>query len=268
MGILFRQSVLVAGLLILLGASQGLCQEGEDPKTRLQTIDRLLNQGDCRQAWQLLQEFPGDAQHPEQTLWRMACVQYEMGRVAASEQDAMRFYQAAEQFARAAIASNPSRSDGYKWLAIALGAQAKASDTQAQIQLSRAVKENIEQALALDPEDDLACLVLSRWHYKISALDFFARTFANLVYGGLPDASLSEAEKLLWRAISLHDRIAHRYHLAKVYERLGRREEAKAQLQRALLLPVTFPAEAEDREKSRDKLRKLQQLSTQADSRT
>jgi hypothetical protein len=56
----------------------------------------------------------------------------------------------------------------------------------------------------------------------------------------------------------LHDRVAHRYNLAKVYERQGRQEEAKTQLQKALLLPVTFPEEAEEQEKSRDKLQKWQ----------
>jgi hypothetical protein len=147
-------------------------------------------------------------------------------------------------------------------LAIALGAQAKESDTEAQIRLSREVKESIEKAIVLAPEDDIAYLVLSRWHYKISALDFFARTFAKLVYGGLPESSLGDAQQLLWRAIALRDRIAHRYNLAKVYERMNRREDAKAQLQLALLLPVTFPEEAEELEKARDKLKAWTQQSS------
>ena len=93
-----------------------------------------------------------------------------------------------------------------------------------------------------------------RWHYKISELSFLARTFANIIYGGLPDGSLDEAKKLLLLAIELHDRIAHRYNLARVYERMDLREYAKHQYQKVLILPVTFPEEAEEQEKAPKKL--------------
>jgi tetratricopeptide (TPR) repeat protein len=245
---------------MLLTPNSSLCQESA--AASLQKIDVLLNQGNNQQARRLLEELPEDRQNLDEKLWRMARLQYEMGRIAGTDQDALRCYQNAEKYARAAIANNPDRGDGYKWLAIALGAQAKESDTEAQIRLSREVKESIEKAIALAPEDDIAYLVLSRWHYKISALNFFARTYAKLVYGGLPEASLGDAQQLLWRAIALRDRIAHRYNLAKVYERMNRREDAKAQLQLALLLPVTFPEEAEELEKARDKLKAWTQQSS------
>jgi len=250
--------VLATALLLLLTANSALGQEITAAATSFPKIDGLIDQGHNQQAWRLLQGLPEDGQNLDEKLWRMARVQYEMGRVAASDHDALVCYQNAERYARAAIENNPDRGDGYKWLAIALGAQAKESDTKAQIRLSREVKESIEKAIALPPEDDIDYLVLSHWHYKVSALDFFARTVAKIVYGGLPEASLSEAEKLLWRATALRDRVAHRYNLAKVYERMDRREDAKAQLQMALLLPVTFPEEAEAQAKSRDKLQKWQ----------
>jgi tetratricopeptide (TPR) repeat protein len=245
-------------LMLLLAANTALCQGTAQLPATLQAIDALLDQGDNQQAWQRLQKLPEGGQPSDETLWRKARAQYEMGRVAETEQGATTSYQNAERYARAAIVENPHGGEGYKWLAIALGAQVKESDTQAQIRLSREVKESIEKAIALAPDDDISYLVLSRWHYKVSALGFMARTYANIVYGGLPEASLSEAEKLLWRAIALHDRIAHRYNLAKIYERMDRREDAKAQLHMALLLPVTFPEEAESQAKSRDKLKEWQ----------
>jgi hypothetical protein len=97
--------------------------------------------------------------------------------------------------------------------------------------------------------------VLSRWHYKVSGLGVIARTFARIIYGGIPEASLAEAEKLLLHAIALRDRISHRYNLAKVYDRMELNEDKKIQLQKALLLPVTFPEEAEELQKAREKLR-------------
>jgi len=253
--ILFR-GALLAVTLMLLTAYGALCQGINESATVFQKIDVLLNQGDNHQAWQLLQNIPETKENLDEKLWRLARLQYEMGRIAALDQNAMGFYLNAEKFARAAIANRPDSADGYKWLAIALGAQSIKNDTETQIRLSREIKENIEKALALAPDDDLACLVLSRWHYKISGLNFFSRSVSNIVYNGLPEASLDEAEKLLRRAIALHDRITHRYNLAKVYERINRKTEAKVQLQQALLLPVTFPEEAEALEKSRKKLLK------------
>ena len=135
-----------------------------------------------------------------------------------------------------------------------MGAQAKYSDTKTQVSQSKEIKESIEKAISLNPEDDISYLVLSRWHYKVSGLGTLARTFAKIIYGGIPKASLTEAEKLLWQAIQLHDRISHRYNLAKVYDRMERYEDKKIQLQQALLLPVTFPEEIEEQEKAREKL--------------
>jgi tetratricopeptide (TPR) repeat protein len=139
-------------------------------------------------------------------------------------------------------------------MAIALGAQADDAGVRTQIQLSRRVKENIDKALALDPNDDISLLVLSRWHYKVASLGIWSRAVVRVVYGGLPPASMNKSEELLLRAISIKDRIAHRYNLAKVYNQMGRREDALRQLRLALVLPVTFPEEADDLEKARRKL--------------
>jgi len=248
----------LAIVLLLLTASPALSQGLAETATCFKEIDGLLNQGDNQRAEQLLLGLPEDGPNADEKFSRMARVQYEMGRLAASDQDALTYYQKAEKYARAAIAKNPRGGDGYKWLAIALGAQAKENDTKTQIRLSREVKANIEKAIALAPDDDIAYLVLSRWHYKISALDFFSRAIANMIYDGLPEASLNDAESLLLQAIKLHDRIAHRYNLAKVYERMGRRGDALVQLQKALLLPVTFPEETEELQKTKDKLKAWQ----------
>ena len=175
-----------------------------------------------------------------------------MGRL--EEKRSSKLFKKSEEYARTAITQDPESGESYKWLAIALGAQSKYSDTKAQVRHSREIKESIEKAIALNPNDDISYLVLSRWHYKVSELGTVARAFAKIIYGGVPKASLAEAEKLLWQAIELYDRISHRYNLAKVYDRMERYEDKKIQLQQAILLPVTFPEEADEKEKARNKL--------------
>ena len=245
--------------MVLLSSSHGLSQDHLEAIVSYEKIDFLLDQGNNQHAWQLLQQ-PGIPNHAPELFWRKARVQYEMGRVAGEtdEGKAMACFEKAEEYARLAIAESPNRSEGYKWLAIALGAQLKYCDAKTQVRFSRDVKENIEKAIALNPDDDIAYLVLSRWHYKVSALSIFARAYAKLVYKGLPEASLDQSKQFLLKAIQLKDRIAHRYNLAKVYERMGQRKEAIEQLKLALLLPVTFPEEVKELEKAQEKLQKWQ----------
>ncbi len=183
-----------------------------------------------------------------------ASAQYELGQTSKDVEERSAYFRRAEEFAQQAVKADPQSDEGYKWLAVALGAQVEEADVETQIRLSRRIKENIEKALSLDPDDDISLLVLSRWHYKIASLELWTRTLVNLVYGDFPHASLEKAEDLLLRAISKKDRIAHRYSLAKIYHRMGRREAALDQLRLALTLPVTFTAEAEDVEKARRKL--------------
>ena len=238
-------------LMTLLGTNV-FCLENTET---LQTVDRLLNQGGNQQALQLLQELP---EGTVGKLCRMARLQYEIGQITEPESDRPEFFRQAEKYARAAIAAEPNNSGGYKWLAIALGAQAKYSTIKVQIEQSREIKKNIEKAIELNPDDDASYHVLSRWNYKIATLGFLSRAIVKIVYGGLPKASLEKAESLLLHAIKLHDRIAHRYNLAKVYDSMGRRKDAVEQLRRALTLPVTFPEEVVIREKVKRKLQKWQ----------
>lgn len=239
-------------------ANGASCDANIDDNTKLQQIDEMLNNGQNQQALHLLKASSvADDPNSFERLWRLARVYYEIGRL--DEEKKEQLFKKSEQYARSAMKRAPDCSDGYKWLAIALGAQAKYSDTKLQVRQSREIKENIEKAIELNPEDDISYLVLSRWHYKVSGLGVVARTFAKLIYGGIPEASLAEAEKLLLLAIELRDRISHRYNLAKIYKRMERSADQKKQLEKALLLPVTFPEEVKEREKAEKKLKEWQQ---------
>jgi tetratricopeptide (TPR) repeat protein len=242
-------------LFIFLGAAWTPAACGAD----FTAIDNLLSHGQARQALQALEQHEtGTAPADDAILWRMARAQYMLARTSTTAEERKTHLQRAETLADRAIEVAPQDDEGYKWLAITLGAQAEDAVIKTQIRFSRRIKEAIDKAIACDPDDDISLLVLSRWHYKIASLGFWTRAVVRLIYGGLPDASFEQAEKLLLQAISQQDRITHRYSLAKVYYRMGRRKEALQQLHKALTLPVTFPEEAEDIEKARRKLQRWQ----------
>jgi len=215
-------------------------------------VAKSKGEAGLQQLNRLKDAFPTEAT----ALCHKARTEYELGEKSKDMREKSNHFRQAEEFAQQAIKVDPKSGEGYKWLAIALGAQTEDVNVVSQIRLSRRVKENIDKTLSINPVDDIALLVLSRWHYKMASLEPWTRTFVKLIYGGdMPSASLEKAESLLHKAIAIKDRISHRYSLAKVYYRMGRREAALEQLRLALTLPVTFAAESEDIEKARRKLK-------------
>lgn len=104
-------------------------------------------------------------------------------------------------------------------------------DTRTKVVFSRLIKSESEQAIALDPDQDVAYYMLGRWNFGVVNMNFLERGFVKLVYGGLPTASNDEAVKDLKHAIELApNRIIHHAELAKVYAATGRTSLARQEL--------------------------------------
>lgn len=114
------------------------------------------------------------------------------------------------------------------------------SPAREKVALSRVVRDEAERALALDPSYAWAHHVLGRWHHEISALGRVARWWVKTFYGGLPEASPEAGLRHLRRAVELEPgESAHHVELGLALADAGRKEEARATLERALAFPVT-----------------------------
>ncbi len=141
-------------------------------------------------------------------------------------------------YAERAVALEPDKAVNVLSVAIARGRLATYSDTRTKVEFSRQIKADAERALALDPNYAWAHHVLARWHYEIASLGSMSRWFAKLIYGGLPNASFSEAESHLQRAIALEpENLIHRLELGFVYQAEGREDDARRQFERGLNMP-------------------------------
>ncbi|MBN2231261.1 MAG: tetratricopeptide repeat protein [Deltaproteobacteria bacterium] len=216
------------------------------------TVDRLLERNNAVAALQCL-DAAGPHDFVAAVLWRRARARYQLGLAADSADGRKEQFRRAEERARQAIAANPDDDEGYKWLAVALGARAGEDGPAAGVGRAGEIREVIDRALVIDPDDDISLLVLGLWHYRIASRNPLVRSFVRLA-GGLPPASLDDAEYLLRQAIAIHDRIIHRYYLGRVYYALGDRPAAIKQLERALELPVSFPDEGRKLDRIRRKL--------------
>ena len=106
------------------------------------------------------------------------------------------------------------------------------------MEYSRLVFEHASKAVKLDPRSDYAWHMLGRWHQAVTELDPLTRGIVKVVYGGLPAASLEDAQECFEKAIQLKpDRLAQHLELGRTLAMMDRKEEARRYLQRGLAMP-------------------------------
>ena len=174
--------------------------------------------------------------------WRLARSYTDRGARAeydGKKDQAEPAYNSAVHAARKATALAPDGANGHLELAAALGRLALFKGGSDKIRISKEVKAEADRAVGLDPNLDRAYHILARWNRGIAELSFFEKTGANVIYGGLPKgASMNNAVTLFEKAIALApDYANHHVELGRTYEKLGLKDKARAEYERALACP-------------------------------
>ncbi|HVN31074.1 MAG TPA: hypothetical protein VMT45_03730 [Thermoanaerobaculaceae bacterium] len=165
----------------------------------------------------------------------------------------------AETLAREAVSLSPSDANGHTYLAVAVGKLALFEGGKRKVELSKEVKTEAEKALQLDPNDDVALHVLAIWNREMVELGWFLKSFAQLLYGKFPPASLDAAISDLRRASELKpDVIPHHVELGITLASAKRWPEAKAELDKGLSLPTAWVTDDYYRELARESLARVQ----------
>ncbi|MCX7907341.1 MAG: tetratricopeptide repeat protein [Bacteroidetes bacterium] len=218
--------------------------------------DALRAQGQFAQALSVLERAHQLEPRSAEVLWRLARAKVDWGERVSERATQRKLYLEALEHARKAVSADGRSADAHKYVAIAAGRVGLISDTRTKIEMSRQVKESAERALALNPNDDDLHHILGRWHHEVAGLGFMARAIVRIVYGGLPEASYEKAVEHLERALRIRDAIRHRVELAKSLLELGRKQEARAVLERALQMPPVDVKDSEYRAEARELLKK------------
>jgi tetratricopeptide (TPR) repeat protein len=165
----------------------------------------------------------------------------------------------AEKLARRASGLVPSGSKGHAYLAVAVGKLALFEGGRRKVDLSKEVKAEAEKALQLDPNEDVALHVLAIWNREMVELGWLLRSFAQLLYGRLPPASLEAALADLSRASELApDVIPHHVELGITLASAKRWAEARTELERGLALPTAWVTDDYYRALARSNLARVQ----------
>ena len=244
--------------LALLAPQSILSQEG-DENVYLKTGDELYDADDydaaIAQYDQALEAKAGDFE----ALWRLSRAYRDRGEIAGSKDQEKSDYLAAEKYAREAIAADTNRTEGHSQLAAALGRVALFEGGRRKVELSKEVKTSAERAVEIDPNNDVANHILGRWHYEVQNLSGVERFFANLLFGGLPEASYEKAIVYFENAIKVTpDAINNHFELARTLIKVEQWERARGELRTVLDLPATDSGDSESKEEALKLLRSIE----------
>jgi tetratricopeptide (TPR) repeat protein len=177
---------------------------------------------------------------------------------ASAKQDKLRLGYVALDYSTRAAAAGPQDCDAQLATAITLGKMLPYLPTKEQIAASPRIKESVDKALQLDPRNDTAWHILGRWHRVLADVNAVKRALAQVLYGGLPKGSLTEAERAMKKAIELNpNRLMHYVELGRIYAQMGRKDEAREFINKGLGMPDTEKDDPETKQRGRETLAKL-----------
>lgn len=152
--------------------------------------------------------------------------------------------QAALTCAIRAFKADPRNAAAHASVAVCYAKSCPLYDIKTQLVYARLFKTEAERAIALDHRQDIAYYLLGRWNYSMANVGLLSRTYAKIVYGGLPPASNEAAIKNFQAASRLApDRIINYQGLALAYEATGRKNLEVAALKKCCAMK---PVDRED----------------------
>ena len=106
--------------------------------------------------------------------------------------------------AERAAALAPENGLAQKWLGVMLGSVGDFQTTKEKIQNSYKVREALDAAYLLRPDDATVALALGQWCLKVAGVSFVERGLARAIFGGSPpEATYAEALKFFRQAQEL-----------------------------------------------------------------
>lgn len=229
-------AVPLSALVILVSTpSRAIPFPGDEAFARMEYDTALLQYDSVLQV---------NAPYPELS-WRMARLHIAMGDVAEGNARSVH-YRSAEEHARHCVTLDSVNSQGYAWLAAALGNIAMNAGSRRKVELANEIKRCLDRAIVLDSTNDVAWSILGTFYRSLGGVSWIERQLAHLLLGSLPDGGYGEAEQAFRRAIALAPRtVRHRFELALFYEQTGRLDEAGVEYTQCTLLTQQMASDRE-----------------------
>jgi len=177
---------------------------------------------------------------------------------ASDKNEKLRLGHIALDYSVRAAECGPRDCDAQLASAITLGKMLPYMPTKEQISASPRIKQSVDKALQLDPNNDTAWHILGRWQRVLADVNSVKRALAKVLYGGLPPGSITEAERDMKKAIAINpNRLMHYIELGRIYAQMGKKDEAKQFINKGLAMPDSEKDDPETKQRGREALQKL-----------
>jgi hypothetical protein len=226
-------------LAVLNHPAPRLCAQAVPAAVTLAQGDAFEDKMQTKESLRVYLQLEREGRKDAELLYRIAREYSELIPDATAPAEKQRLGETALDYSKRAVAADGKNASAYLSLAICYGRLAFFQDNKTKLEYSRQVRANAETALQLDPKLDYAYYILGAWNFEIANLNFVLRGLANLIYGGLPDASNAKAVEYLQKAIALApQRASHHIELGRTYAAMGMNDKARDELEQGLVLPV------------------------------
>ncbi len=235
-------------ILVLLSLNSALAQTAETRQdseaslmTALRAGDEAYHRFDNVAALAAYQRALGLDSTDYQALWKATRAYVDVGHATKGDEQKQN-YRLAEKLARRCLALHPDSVESHFVLAMALGRVALQVGGKKKIELSKEIKAEAERTLALDSCHNGAMHILGRWHYELGNLSWVLKSFAKVLYGGVPPSGGNEeARRWFEKAIACDPRSPlHYLWLGKTLLKLKEEKLARESLEKCVQLPPVY----------------------------
>jgi tetratricopeptide (TPR) repeat protein len=228
-------SFITIGLLVLLSASCAKKVETDSttpPANAAKTgetlakCDELFRQrGDVaklREAVKSLSAVRNPDQRNFEVEWKFSKYNYFLGKQTTDEKERDKAFEDGAQAGKIASRVEPNKPDGFFWYGANLGEQAKASPVTVGVKSIDDIKEAMSKVIEIDPK-----------YQNASAYDGLAQV--ELSTAGLMGGKPEKAVEYLEQGLKIEDDNSYLHlHLAEAYLAVGKKDEAKKQIEYVL----------------------------------
>ncbi|XP_063610307.1 regulator of microtubule dynamics protein 1-like [Penaeus indicus] len=175
----------------------------------------------------------------DEILWRLGRATYEKAKAAKTDDEKKVLYREALDYVEEALAINSENFAVHKWMSILIDYVYGYEGTKARISQSYNVKNHMEKACQLNPTDGTSRYLLGYWYYSIASIPWYQRKIASVVFATPPSGTYEDALEQFLHAEKLEPNFYSKNLLmiGKCYQILGKKEEAKQYLTRAMNYP-------------------------------
>jgi tetratricopeptide (TPR) repeat protein len=232
---------------------------------RAEDTDALIAKGDefdkRLQAKEALEEYlPANKLEPN-NVKLLICIARQYRHLmsdASSKQEKLRLGNISLVFASRAATLAPNNAEAQLSPAISLGKMLPYMGSKDQVNASPRIKAAVDRTIQLDPNNDNAWHILGRWNLVLANINIVKRVMAKALYGDLPVTTNEAAEKCLLKAIEINpNRLMHYIELGRIYAQMGRKEEARKNIEKGMAMPDKEKDDPEMKEIGKQTLQKL-----------